>query len=56
MNVPSEIIRLIADGALFFVNDSGGKDSQTMRIAVRQIVPAAQIFVIHATLSLLPVR
>jgi DNA sulfur modification protein DndC len=41
---------LIARGALFVANNSGGKDSQAMLIAIRALVPAAQILVIHAEL------
>lgn len=41
---------LIARGALFVVNHSGGKDSQAMFDYVRELVPAAQIMVIHAEL------
>lgn len=36
---------------MFVLNDSGGKDSQAMRIALREIVPAAQKIVIHASLG-----
>jgi len=42
---------LVAAGALFVVNDSGGKDSQAMRIRVARVVPAAQLLVVHATLG-----
>lgn len=45
------IQQLVASGALFVLNDSGGKDSQAMRIALRGIVPAAQKIVIHASLG-----
>lgn len=41
---------LIKRNALFVVNHSGGKDSQAMLIKIREIVPASQIMVIHATL------
>jgi 3'-phosphoadenosine 5'-phosphosulfate sulfotransferase (PAPS reductase)/FAD synthetase len=41
---------LIARGALFAVNHSGGMDSQAMFAHVREYVPAAQIVVIHADL------
>lgn len=51
LNVPAEISRLIAAGALFVLNDSGGKDSQAMRILVRSVVPAEQIVVVHASLG-----
>lgn len=42
---------LIAKGALFVHNHSGGKDSQASFLAVREIVPASQILVIHADLG-----
>ena len=45
-----EIQDLIARGALFCVNHSGGKDSQIMFHYIHQHVPAAQILVIHALL------
>lgn len=38
-------------GALFVVNHSGGKDSQAMLIRVLEVVPAAQVLVVHATLG-----
>jgi DNA sulfur modification protein DndC len=44
------IDQLIQDGAIFFINDSGGKDSQAMKIFLSKIVPADQIVVIHADL------
>jgi DNA sulfur modification protein DndC len=44
------IPELVARGALFVVNHSGGKDSQAMFHAVRRSVPDAQIVVIHAEL------
>lgn len=42
---------LVARGALFVLQDSGGKDSQAQRIRLSQIVPAAQLLVVHATLG-----
>ena len=41
---------LAAEGALFVVNHSGGKDSQAMLLKVRSLVPADQIVIIHADL------
>lgn len=38
-------------GALFVVNHSGGKDSQALLIRVLELVPAAQVLVVHATLG-----
>lgn len=51
LNHMTEIQTLIARGALFVVNHSGGKDSQAMMIEIRKIVPASQILVIHADLA-----
>lgn len=45
------IAALVAAGALFVLGDSGGKDSQAMRIRVRALVPASQLIVVHATLG-----
>lgn len=45
------INELVAQGALFVVNHSGGKDSQAMMIKLLQQVPAAQMVVIHADLG-----
>lgn len=42
---------LIAQGGLFAVNHSGGKDSQAMMALLRQIVPASQLLVVHAVLE-----
>lgn len=44
------IQELIARGALFVVNHSGGKDSQAMFDYVRELVPAPQIMLVHAEL------
>lgn len=51
MTLTPEIESLIADGALFVVNHSGGKDSQAMMIKLLGLVPAAQILVVHASLG-----
>jgi 3'-phosphoadenosine 5'-phosphosulfate sulfotransferase (PAPS reductase)/FAD synthetase len=45
------IQQLIARGALFVANHSGGKDSQAMLIKLLEIVPASQIVVVHASLG-----
>lgn len=45
------IDELIADGALFVANHSGGKDSQAMLIRLLERVPASQIVVVHASLG-----
>lgn len=46
-----DIQKLVADGALFFVSHSGGKDSQAMYAHVMELVPANQIVVVHADLG-----
>lgn len=38
-------------GAVFFVNHSGGKDSQTQTLEISRIVPAEQIVIVHADLQ-----
>jgi DNA sulfur modification protein DndC len=47
----NEINELIAQGAIFFVGHSGGKDSQAMFAALTKIVPADQLHVVHADLG-----
>jgi DNA sulfur modification protein DndC len=47
----SHALTEIDAGALFVVNHSGGKDSQAMFIRLLEIVPAAQLLVVHATLG-----
>lgn len=49
--VPDKIIRMRDSGALFVLNDSGGKDSQAMRIVLRDLVRREQVVVIHASLG-----
>jgi DNA sulfur modification protein DndC len=51
LEVPSAVQAFIEAGALFVVNNSGGKDSQAMQALLRQIVPASQLLVIHAHLE-----
>ncbi len=51
LTVPAEIQQLIDAGALFAVNNSGGKDSQAMLALLRQVVPARQLMVVHAHLA-----
>ena len=48
--IPAQIHQLIAQGALFVVNHSGGKDSQAMTIFLQRHVPAAQLLLVHADL------
>lgn len=45
------INELIASGALFVSNHSGGKDSQVMLIELLKIIPASQLIVVHASLG-----
>lgn len=51
VQIPETIRRMVADGALFVFNDSGGKDSQAMRIVLRGIVHRSQSVVVHASLG-----
>jgi hypothetical protein len=51
VNIPETIKQLAGSRALFVLNDSGGKDSQAMRLALRDIVPADQKVVMHASLG-----
>ncbi len=50
MQIPAQVQDMIAAGALVVCNHSGGKDSQAMYLQLRQIVPAAQLVVVHAHL------
>ena len=50
MTTETKIKELIETGALFVINHSGGKDSQAMYIKLSQMVPEAQILIIHAEL------
>lgn len=47
----TQVLDLVARGALFVVDHSGGKDSQAMLLKVRSIVPANQLLVVHAVLG-----
>jgi DNA sulfur modification protein DndC len=47
----SQMQSLIARGALFVINHSGGKDSQAMYLHLREIVPASQRVLVHADLG-----
>ncbi|MEJ7807046.1 MAG: phosphoadenosine phosphosulfate reductase family protein, partial [Telluria sp.] len=51
MQPSQQILDLIARGATFVVNHSGGKDSQAMYLTIRKFVPAAQIILVHADLG-----
>lgn len=48
-----DISSLITAGALFVSNHSGGKDSQAMLIKLLEIVPTAQLIVVHASLGVI---
>lgn len=48
--VPPAVLALVARGALFVVNHSGGKDSQAMLIELLRYVPRDQILIVHAEL------
>ena len=45
-----DIVKLIERGALFVINDSGGKDSQVMKIELQKIIPTNQMLIAHAHL------
>lgn len=47
----ANILDLIARGALFVCNHSGGKDSQAMFIKLRALVPSGRLLVVHASLG-----
>ncbi len=49
--LPSSISDLVARGALFVINHSGGKDSQAMDILLSKLVPREQIVRVHADLG-----
>ena len=53
MTAPANLFvpSLVAQGALFVVSHSGGKDSQATLIEVLRQVPASQVLVVHATLG-----
>lgn len=51
MNASAPIRELISAGALFVANHSGGKDSQATLIGLLEIVPRAQLLVVHAALG-----
>lgn len=48
---PDQIDSLIAAGALFVANHSGGKDSQAQLIRLLERVPTSQMVVVHASLG-----
>lgn len=48
--ISTEIKNLIDLGYLFVINDSGGKDSQAMKIKLAQNIPKKQLVIIHSHL------
>jgi 3'-phosphoadenosine 5'-phosphosulfate sulfotransferase (PAPS reductase)/FAD synthetase len=50
-DINAQIDTLIAAGALFVANHSGGKDSQAQLIRLLERVPSAQMIVVHASLG-----
>ena len=51
MNTDQTVGELIALGALFVANHSGGKDSQAQLIKLLEVVPPTQLLVVHASLG-----
>ncbi|WP_341782708.1 phosphoadenosine phosphosulfate reductase family protein [Pseudomonas putida] len=51
MQIPKDVEALVASGALFVANHSGGKDSQVQLIKLLEVIPPAQIVVVHASLG-----
>ncbi len=48
--VVAQVQTLIDRGALFVINDSGGKDSQAMKVLLKRLVPKRQLGIVHAHL------
>lgn len=51
MSTANDIEELIKAGAIFYCSHSGGKDSQAMYAILSELVPYAQIVVVHADLG-----
>jgi len=51
MEIPTDVEALVASGALFVANHSGGKDSQAQLIKLLEVIPVAQLVVVHASLG-----
>lgn len=51
MKIPDNVEALVASGALFVANHSGGKDSQAQLIKLLEIIPRQQLVVVHASLG-----
>lgn len=50
LQITNEIQQLVDEGALFVINDSGGKDSQAMKIHLSRQIPKRQLVIIHSHL------
>ena len=50
LNITENIKELIDLGYLFVINDSGGKDSQCMKILLSRAIPKHQLVIIHSHL------
>lgn len=50
IEITDEIQKLINGKALFVINHSGGKDSQTMTLLLSKIIPDNQLMIVHAHL------
>lgn len=51
MRLPDELKRLLEKGAIFYVSHSGGKDSQAMYAILKNVIPVAQLVVVHSDLG-----
>lgn len=49
--ITAKIENLVDRGAIFYISDSGGKDSQAMKIELLKMVPADQVVIVHADLD-----
>lgn len=50
LNLKTKIVELRDRGAIFFINHSGGKDSQCMTLLMRELIPTDRLVVVHAHL------
>lgn len=51
LEIPAHVQAEIEAGALFVINDSGGKDSQAMKALLMAAIPQDQLLIIHAHLE-----
>lgn len=51
LHIPQKVMELMARGALFVINHSGGKDSQALYLLLRDLVPHDQLLIVHADLG-----